>query len=104
MKLPLWRRRQDAELDEELASHLRMAIADRVARGESPEAASQAARREMGNLPLIKEVTRDTWGAAERKQVAALQRTFTTPPQHRPGAPAPRIRSNERQLADSSGD
>jgi hypothetical protein len=51
MKLPLWRRRQDAELDEELASHLRMAIADRIARGESPEAASQAARLEMGNLP-----------------------------------------------------
>jgi transcriptional regulator len=50
MKMPLWRRRQDAELDEELASHLRMAIADRIARGESPEAATRAARLEMGNL------------------------------------------------------
>ena len=69
MKLPLWRRRQDAELDEELASHLRMAIADRIARGESPEAASQAARLEMGNLPLIKEVTRDTWGWTMVEQI-----------------------------------
>jgi len=69
MKLPLWRRRQDAELDEELASHLRMAIADRVARGESPEVARQAARLEMGNLPLIKEVTRDTWGWTTVEQV-----------------------------------
>ena len=69
MKLPLWRRRQDAELDEELASHLRMAIADRIARGESPEAASTAARLELGNLPLIKEVTRDTWGWTTVEQI-----------------------------------
>ena len=69
MKLPLWRRRQDAELDEELASHLRMAIADRIARGESPEAASRAARLEMGNLPLVKEVTRDMWGWTTVEQI-----------------------------------
>jgi putative ABC transport system permease protein len=70
MKLPLWRRRQDAELDEELASHLRMAIADRVARGERPEEAARAARLEMGNLGLIKEVTRDMWGWTAVEQVA----------------------------------
>ena len=48
-------------------------------------------------------VTRDTWGPAERKEVAALQRTFTAP-----AAPAgitvPRTGSDKRQLADSSGD
>ena len=70
MKLPLWRRRQDAELDEELASHLRMAIADRVARGERPEEAARAARLEMGNLGLIKEVTRDMWGWTMLEQLA----------------------------------
>jgi predicted permease len=50
------------ELDEEIASHLRMAIADRVARGATEEEARAAAEREMGNLPLAKDVTRETWG------------------------------------------
>jgi len=62
MKLPLWRRHQDAALDEEIRAHLAMAIADRVDRGEDRDAAERAVRREFGNLPLIKEVTRDTWG------------------------------------------
>jgi MFS family permease len=48
-------------------------------------------------------VTRDTWGPSERREVAALQRTFTAPGA-RAGAPAPRTGSDERQLADSSGD
>src|SRR5690242_3358368 len=59
MKLP-WRRR-DEELDEEIRSHLEMAIQDRMQRGESAEAARRAALREFGNVGLIKEVTRDMW-------------------------------------------
>jgi predicted permease len=51
-----------SDLDEELATHLQMAIADRVARGESAEEARAAAELEMGNLPLAKDVTRETWG------------------------------------------
>ena len=62
MKLPLWRRRQDEELDEELASHLQMAVHDRVERGETLEAATIAARREFGNITRVKEVTRAMWG------------------------------------------
>src|SRR5688572_18514683 len=58
-----WRRREQ-ELDEELESHFRLAIADRIARGESPEQAAAAARREFGNLTLIKEVTRAQWSWA----------------------------------------
>ncbi|MGB9032355.1 MAG: ABC transporter permease [Acidobacteriaceae bacterium] len=50
------------ELDEEIASHLRMAMADRIARGQTEEEAQAAAEREMGNLPLAKDVTRETWG------------------------------------------
>ena len=53
---------QKSDLDEEIATHLRMAIADRMARGESAEEARVAAEREMGNLPLAKDVTRETWG------------------------------------------
>jgi hypothetical protein len=50
------------ELSEELESHLRMAVADRVARGESPAEARRAAMREFGNVPLIADVTRERWG------------------------------------------
>src|SRR4051794_38456390 len=52
---------RDAELREEIQSHLDMAIADRIARGEAPEAAAVAARRELGNLTQVREATRDVW-------------------------------------------
>jgi predicted permease len=54
-------RRKD-DLSEELKSHLQMAIADRIARGESPAEARRAATREFGNVPLIADVTRERWG------------------------------------------
>src|ERR1700759_2147573 len=54
--------RREQELDEELTSHLRMAEQDRMERGETREQAYYAARREMGNESLIKEVTRGIWG------------------------------------------
>ena len=61
--IALWRRRQkDLELDEELEAHIRMAIEERVARGEPREDAEHAARRELGNLGVVKEVTREMWG------------------------------------------
>lgn len=50
------------DLSEELETHVRLAIADRVARGEDPAAARAAALRELGNMPLIEDVTRDRWG------------------------------------------
>jgi predicted permease len=53
---------RDDELDTELASHLRMAIEERMARGESRDAAERAARREFGNVTHIKEVTREMRG------------------------------------------
>src|SRR5262245_51890755 len=63
MKLPLWRRRKrEEELEEEIQSHLRMAIRDRMERGESAEDAEMGARREFGNVGLIKETTRGMWG------------------------------------------
>ncbi len=56
-----WERAKE-NLSDELESHLRMAIAERVERGEDPAEARAAALREMGNLPLIEEVTRERWG------------------------------------------
>jgi predicted permease len=58
----LSRKKRAAELNEELESHVAMAAEDLVARGESTTAAAQAARRELGNLSLLKEVTQDAWG------------------------------------------
>lgn len=51
-----------SDLTEELNSHLNLAIADRISRGESPEAARANALREFGNLPLVADVTRERWG------------------------------------------
>ena len=85
-----WESREpdDAALDEEIRSHFEMAIADRVARGESREDATAAVRREFGNVGHVKEVTRETWGGLWLERLAqdvryalrSLRRapTFTT--------------------------
>jgi len=62
MKLDPFRTRRDRELDDEIKAHLQLAIADRIARGESPRDAERNARAEFGNELLIKEVTRAMWG------------------------------------------
>src|SRR5688500_2425229 len=61
---PRWlcQRQRHAELDEEIRSHLALAEADRIARGESPNEAAHAAQREFGNVSLVKEITREMWG------------------------------------------
>jgi len=46
-----------------------MAAQDRTDRGESPERARLAARRELGNVGLIKEVTREMWGWASLERL-----------------------------------
>ena len=53
--------KKERELDDEIRSHLDMAVQDRVERGESRADAEIAARRELGNVGLVKEVTRDAW-------------------------------------------
>ncbi len=55
-------RKKDRELDEEIRSHLDLSVQDRVDRGESRAAAEAAARREFGNVGLVKEVTREMSG------------------------------------------
>ncbi len=56
-----WERAKES-LSEELEAHLQMAIAERVADGEDPAQARAAALRELGNVPLIEDVTRERWG------------------------------------------
>ena len=65
MTFSFWRRqKRENELEEEIQSHLKMAAQDRTGRGEKPEQARGAARRELGNVGLIKDVTREMWGGA----------------------------------------
>lgn len=56
------RKQREAELNEELESHLRMAASDRVQRGENRKQAEHSARVEFGNVTVVRDVTRDTWG------------------------------------------
>jgi predicted permease len=60
MRMWWWRKRSD--LDAEIEAHIRMAVADRTARGEDESAARREVEREMGNLPLVKDIARDAWG------------------------------------------
>jgi putative ABC transport system permease protein len=50
---------RDDEIQEEIAAHLRMAIADKMAHGASREEAERAARAEFGNVTHVAEVTRE---------------------------------------------
>src|SRR5690349_15686814 len=60
MSFRLWKKKQE-QLADEIANHLQMAAHDRVDRGELPKDAAQAARREFGNVSLVREVTHDQW-------------------------------------------
>src|ERR1700752_1369162 len=61
--------RRKRELQQEIDAHLQMAIADRVARGETAETARQAAAREFGNILLVQDVTRQMWGGGWLEQL-----------------------------------
>jgi macrolide transport system ATP-binding/permease protein len=63
-------RRRDAEIDEEIEAHLRMAIRDRIERGESPVEARRRALVEFGNPALTKEETRSVWTWTALEQLA----------------------------------
>src|SRR6185437_7092634 len=71
MTVPFWRifRRRDEDLEQEIQSHLRMAVRDRMGGGEPRPDAVQAARREFGNVGLVKEVTREMWGWASLERL-----------------------------------
>lgn len=82
------RRRRDEELDEELQAHLRMAIEERIARGEDPREAELAARREFGNEALVRETTRAMWGWTYAEQVAQDVRFALRSARRKPGVTA----------------
>lgn len=54
-------RRAD-ELSAEIEGHIAMAVRERVARGESLDSATAAARRQFGNREVVRGAARDMWG------------------------------------------
>lgn len=67
-----WRqKKREAELEDELRSHLEMAAKARMERGADPKDAQHAARREFGNVTLVKEVARDMWGGRWLRDLVA---------------------------------
>ena len=56
------KRKREKELEEEVRSHLKLSAQERVERGVDEGEATSAARREFGNVELVKETTRDVWG------------------------------------------
>jgi hypothetical protein len=86
------RRRRDEDLDDEIRAHLAMAARERMARGETAADAAAGARREFGNVLLLKEVTRAMWSGA---RTSAGRR-----PAHRPAnaQPDPCLHRRRRAL------
>ena len=68
---PFNRHITDAEIDEELRTHLKMAIEDRIARGQSPEDARRSALLEFGNLRVKHEDVRNVWRWTTVEQLIA---------------------------------
>src|SRR5688500_3057405 len=69
-----WRSRRDRDLQDEIAAHLTMATRDRVADGADPDSARFAARKEFGNVTLMREATRLTWGGLWIERLADVAR------------------------------
>src|ERR1700730_9961073 len=54
----------DAELGDEMREHLERLVEESIARGMTPEAAREAARREFGPVTQLVEESRDARGVA----------------------------------------
>lgn len=62
LKQLLSRKRLYADLDEEIAFHLGQRVQELVATGMSAKDAGAVARREFGNVAVVKETAREAWG------------------------------------------
>jgi predicted permease len=57
----LWRSHRIDDIDDELRTHLDMAVRDRIERGMPPDEARADAIREFGNVALVAQTTREVW-------------------------------------------
>jgi predicted permease len=56
------RRSKNRDLDDEILAHFEIEVKQRMEAGETREDAERAARRQFGNVALVKEITRSMWG------------------------------------------
>jgi putative ABC transport system permease protein len=63
------REQREADLERELRAHLEEEEDDQREAGVAPDEAPSAARRALGNVPLIQEDTRSAWDAAKLETV-----------------------------------
>jgi predicted permease len=66
----LRRRRQERDLQDELAAHLEMDTQQRIDAGGAPDEARRHAYRDFGNVLLVAEDTRSSWGWTALEQCA----------------------------------
>ena len=62
-------KRADRDLDDEIEAHLAIETRQREEAGESAEQARVSARRDFGNVLMIKEVTREMWGFTSLERI-----------------------------------
>jgi macrolide transport system ATP-binding/permease protein len=63
MRWDFWRKqRRETDLEDEIAHDLALEADERVRSGAAPGEAEQASRRDFGNVGLLKEGIRETWG------------------------------------------
>src|SRR5277367_6678201 len=71
MRWDFWRRKQrNSDLDDEIAHDLALDAEERIRSGEPPPEAALAARRDFGNVGLLKEDIRETWGWGSLERLA----------------------------------
>ena len=70
MRWPRRRQSKEEELEEEILAHLAIEAKQRIDDGETPEEAERSARREFGNVAIVKEVTRNMWGYGQLESLA----------------------------------
>jgi hypothetical protein len=61
-RLLLKRRQTDSELDDEIQNHLKLLTDQYIRRGQTPEDAAWAARRQFGNITRLQEDQRELRG------------------------------------------
>ncbi|MGH9162798.1 MAG: ADOP family duplicated permease [Vicinamibacteraceae bacterium] len=64
------RTQKERDLDDEIRFHLAEETRLRIERGAPPEEARASARLDFGNIPLVTEITRATWGWSAAARIA----------------------------------
>ena len=71
MRWDFWRlKHHEVDLDDEIAHDLALDAEERILSGDTPREAELAARRDFGNVGLLKEGVREMWGWTSLERLA----------------------------------